>query len=639
MSDPRGAPQDLPSLIRDFPRPQRCVVTAGMPYANGPLHIGHLAGAHMPADIYTRYMGMLIGRENVLFVNGNDDHGSTSEVAAMKAGKPIREFIDEIHVQQKKTLERYGIGVDVFTGTSRPECFPIHKDLAQDFIRKIHKNGMLLKKSSLQWFDAKLNRFLPDRYVKGKCPNPTCENDSAYSDECDRCGSHYEPDKLLNPKSVLSDTVPVMKETIHWYLDMWKVAEPLRIWLKGKERGWRKNVISEALGTVLPTCRFDQAREADYKGIKASLPKHKPRYAPGKRVALQFESREEMETGRAALKNIGIETEYVDEWAYRSITRDVAWGIPLPEDLDPDMKGKTLYVWPDSLIAPIAFTQVALKARGEKPDRYQEFWRSPESRISQFLGQDNIFFYTLMQGSLWLGTQNDPQKQPVDGDLQFGEIFGCHHLMVNGEKMSKSRGNFLMGDQLLDEMKFTPDQIRYFLATLTLPEKASNFDLNTLTERNKFLAGPMNAAFEKPISAVHSKFGGRVPDGKLIDNIENETLQIVRRYLKAMERADTSTLLGAIENYARLINSLFTKYKPHDDRHPEEERKNALFTAFYVLKNLMILLYPFAPQTMDRLRDSLQLPASVFSLSEVGKTLPAGHEIGEKREYFPAVPE
>ncbi|MCM2323335.1 MAG: class I tRNA ligase family protein [Oligoflexia bacterium] len=639
-AEQKGPPTDIPSVLRQLRRPSRMVVTAGMPYANGPLHLGHLAGVHVPADIYARYMGMLIGRENVLFVNGTDDHGSTSEVAALKAGVPIRDFINGIHKTQRATLERYSIGVDVYTGTSRPECFPVHSALCQDILRKLHKNGLLEKRVTEQWYDPKLNRYLPDRYVKGRCPNPKCENEGAYSDECEVCGLQYEPSQLKNPKSVLSDEIPVMRATAHLWLDMWKVSETLRQWVQSKEGTWRKPVLAEALGAVLPSIRFDAVHEPAYKDLKASLPKHKPRYAPGKKIALQFESKPEMEQGREELESkLGIKTEYVNEWAHRSITRDVAWGIPVPEELDPDMKGKTLYVWPDSLIAPISFTEVALKQKGQDPERYRDFWCGEGARISQFIGQDNVFFYVLMQGAMWLGTQQDPQRQPVAGELQLTDIFSVNHLMVNGEKMSKSRGNFFTGDQLILEKGYSGEQLRYFLATLNLAEKASNFDLAALEERNRFLAGPLNASLEKPVSAVHSKFGGKVPEGKLLEKVQTETLQIVRRYVKAMERAEYSNLLGAIENYARLVNSIFVQYKPHDDRHPEEQRRDGLYSAFYVLKNLMILLYPFAPETMNRLRETLRLGPEVFRLEELGTGIPAGHEIGPKQQYFPAVGE
>lgn len=643
MSDPRpaaarGAP-DIETLKSQVQRPARVVVTAGMPYANGPLHLGHLAGVHIPADIYARYMRMLIGSENVLFVCGTDDHGSTSELSALTAGKPVRQFIDEIHAKQTETLKNFGISLDVYTGTSRPECFPIHSALCQDFLRKLHKNGLLEKKASLQWFDPKLGRFLQDRFVRGKCPNPKCENKGAFSDECDECGAKYDATELLEPKSALSDATPELKSTTHWWLDMWAVSETLREWIQGKKNTWRGPVYNEVVNTVMPSLQFENTHEEKYKSLKASLPTHKSKYAAGKKIQAQFENKTDMAKAEEQFSAAGIPVTPLDAWAHRSISRDVAWGIPMPADLDADMKGKTLYVWPDSLIAPISFTQVALKNAGRDSTAWKDFWQKPGTQISQFIGQDNVYFYILMQGAMWVGTQSDPARLPQAGDYQLTDVFSVFHLMVNGEKMSKSKGNFFTGDQLLGEMGYAADQVRYFASLLTLPEKASNFDFETLKERNKFLAGPLNAAFEKPISACHSKFGGTVPDGKLMEKAVAETTQVVRRFFKSMEKAEYSTLLYAIENYARQINSLFTQFKPHDDRHDETERKDALFTCFYVLKNLLIMLSPFAPFTMTKLRQSLNLPESVLTIAELGKPIPAGHKIGEKQVYFPAVAE
>ncbi len=630
-------PTDIPALLARVFRPKKAVVTGGMPYANGPVHLGHLAGALVPPDIHARWLGLLIGRENVMFVCGNDDHGSTSEVAALKAGKPIRQFIDEIHEKQSETLRNYSIATDVFSGTSQPECYPIHKELSQNFLRRLYKNKLLEKRRSQQWFDTSMNRFLPDRYVRGQCPNPKCNDLGAYSDTCDVCESQYDPSALINPKSVLSDTTPVMKETVHWWLDMTKVSDSLLTWVKSKEKTWRSNVYLDCIERVLPSLKFSNTFEARYKELKATLPAHKSKYAAGKQVVLQFQSKADLAQTRTLLEAEGFEVHLMDDWAHRSITRDVSWGIPVPPEIDPELNGKTLYVWPDSLIAPIAFTQVALKKQGKNPDDYQKFWCDPEARIYQFLGQDNIFFYTLMQGTLWIGSQADSNRLPIPGEFQLTDIFGAFHLMINGEKMSKTRGNYFTGDQLLGEMGFSSDQVRYFLALLTLNEKPSNFDMNTFVERNKFLAGPLNAALEKPISAVHSKFHGLVPDGKVLESVEKETFKIVQKYLKQMERTDWVTLLFAIENYARQINSLFTQFKPHDDRFPEEQRRDALFSCFYVLKNLMIMLYPFAPVTMGKLRQVLNLPESVWSLNELGKPIPAGHKINEKVPFFPAV--
>jgi methionyl-tRNA synthetase len=627
-------PKDVKSALATFKKPKKVVVTAGMPYANGPLHLGHLAGAHVPADIYARWMRMLIGAENVLFVNGNDDHGSTSEVAAVKAGKPIREFIDTIHDQQKVTLQKYAVQTDVFTGTSRPETYPLHVKYSQDFLRRLYRNGMLEKRVTKQWFDPKMSRFLQDRFVRGVCPN--CDHPDAYSDECDSCGTQFDPSTLKDPRSQISDAVPVLKDTAHWWLNMWKVADPLKAWIETKQKTWRSAVVQEVINTVLIGCRFENSHEENYKTIKETLPKHKSRYVPGKKVECLFENKMDLTTAIEIFEAHGIPAVVTDKWGYRPVTRDVSWGIPVPEELDPEMKGKTLYVWPDSLIAPIVFTQVALAESGRNSEHYKDFWCDPEATVVQFLGQDNVFFYVIMQGAMWLGQKENPQQLPTKGELSMTEILSVYHLMVNGEKMSKSKGNFYSGDQLL-EMGFSPDQIRYYLATLSLPVKASNFDFAHFAERNKFLAGPMNAAFEKPISACISKFNGQVPDGKLIGKAEAETLKLVQMYLRSMQKGDYPVLLGQIENYARQINSLFTQFKPHDDRAPESERKDALYTCFYVLKNLMIMLAPFAPTTMNELRMSLNLPESIFRAEELGTGLPAGHAISPKRTYFPAV--
>ncbi|HEY8430717.1 MAG TPA: class I tRNA ligase family protein, partial [Sandaracinaceae bacterium] len=552
-------------IVARVPRPKKAVVTAGMPYANGPLHLGHLAGAHVPADIYARWLGMVIGRRNVLFVNGTDDHGSTSELAAMRAGEPVREFIDRIHAEQAKTLERYGIGVDIYSGTSQPDCFALQTELTDWMIRRLHANGMLEKRRSPQWYDPKLGRFLADRFVRGTCPN--CGAPDAYGDQCDTCGKAHDPSELRAPRSAVSDATPELRETAHLYLDMGAVSETLRVWVQSKQKTWRANVVAVALDHLLPSLTIAAGDEAAYKAIKKDLPKHKQRYARGKQVELQFGSRADLETARRILAEHGIESQVADAWARRAITRDTPWGVPVPP-IDPEIEGKTLYVWPDSLIAPISFTKLALKARGEDPAEYASYWCDPDARVVQFLGQDNIFFYVLMQGALWLGSQKDPHRLPERGELQLTDVFGCFHLMVGGEKMSKSRGNFYTADQLLDERGYSADQIRYYLSLLGLPEKPSDFDFAKLDERNAFLAGPMNAAFEKPISACHSKFGGRVPEGALNPKVAKETVRIVQRYTKAMQRADYPSLLFELENYARQINGLFAQYKPHDDRWP-----------------------------------------------------------------------
>jgi methionyl-tRNA synthetase len=632
---PSGGPPDLKTVFSRISRPARAVVTAGMPYANGPLHLGHLAGAHVPADIHARFMGMLIGRDNVLFVCGTDDHGSTSEVSAIKAGVPVQEFIGGIREKQKASLSRYGISLNVYSGTSTKENFPRHSEYCQNFLKTLHQNQMLYKKTSEQWFDTKLALFLPDRYVTGTCPR--CANPKAYSDECDACGASYNPSELLNPVSALSDETPVLKETTHWWLDMWKVSDELKTWIESKQKTWLKSVFQEVSGTIAPSISFSNQCEETFKGLKDHLPKHKSRYAPGKQIVAQFDNLTDLASARTLLQENGVETSLVDGWAHRSITRDVKWGIPIPPGVDAELEGKTLYVWPESLIAPISFTRAALAQKGQDEASWSEYWTNPDARVYQFIGQDNVYFYVLMQGAMWLGTQADPHRLPIDGELQLTDVFSRFHLHVDGEKMSKSKGNFYSADQLVDEMGFDPDQVRHFLALLSLTEKSSNFDFETFKERNRFLAGPLNAAFEKPIAAAQSKFNGVIPEGELIGKTEKETQKILMLYLRSMERADYSQLLFMIENYARIINGLFSQYKPHDDRHDEKQRKDALYSCFFILKNVMIMLYPFVPTTMDRLRRALNLPESVFSIDELLVPIAANHQLGEQQSFFPSV--
>lgn len=629
--------EEIQTIIGRIDKPQKLVITGGMPYANGPLHLGHLAGAFIPSDIFARYYRMLIGSENVLYVSGNDDHGSTSELSAKKAGMPIAEFIGGIHDQHKNTMKSYNVSLDTFTGTSRPETYEFHKNFCQHNLRKLYKNGMLETRTSEQWYDTQENMFLPDRLISGTCPK--CGAEGAYSEECDACGATYEPKELLNPVSSVNGSTPELRPTDHWFLDMWQVSDQLKTWFEGRKKAWRKFALTEAIGTVTPSIQFSQDLEDTYKSLKGDLPKHKSRYSSGRQIVAAFENMSDLEAAKTQLANAGINALNYDSWAYRSITRDVKWGIPLPEEIDEKMKGKTFYVWPESLVAPVAFANTALKEQGRSDQKVEDYWMNPNGKIAQFIGIDNVFFYSVMQGAMWFGTQADKSRMPIEGELQLSDIYPVYHLQVNNQKMSKSTGNFILADELIKEKGYSADQVRYFLSILSIHKTQSNFDFETFDDRNKFLAGPLNAAFEKPISAANKKFDGVVPDGKLVGKVAGETKKIIQVYMNSMNKAQYSDLLYLIENYARLINKIFTNFKPHDDRHDLQERTDGLYSSFFVLKNLMIMLYPFVPGTIDKLRKSLNLPESVYSISELGKPIEPGHKVGELQEFFPHIEE
>lgn len=625
---------EIKTILGRIEKPKKMTVTGGMPYANGPLHLGHLAGAFIPSDIFARFYRMFIGSENVLYVSGNDDHGSTSELSAKQAGVEIREFIGGVHKKHANTMAQYNVSLDLFSGTSREEIYEFHKNFCQDTLRSLHKNGMLETRTSEQWYDISENMFLPDRLISGTCPK--CGAEGAYSEECDTCGATYEPKELINPVSSITGSTPELRPTNHWFLDMWQVADQLKTWIEGRKKVWRKFALTEVLGTVTPSLSFSQDLEDKYKAIKADMPKHKSRYSTGRQIVAQFENMNELEVAKSKLAEVGIDAINYDAWAYRSITRDVSWGIPIPPEIDEKMNGKTFYVWPESLVAPIAFSEEALKAKGVNQS-YKDYWCHPNGKIAQFIGIDNVFFYSIMQGALWFGTQADKTRMPIEGELQLTDIYPVYHLQVNNQKMSKSTGNFIMADELIKDKGYSADQVRYFLSILSIHKTQSNFDFETFDDRNKFLSGPMNAAFEKPISAANKKFNGIVPDGKLVGKVAQETKKIIQVYMNSMGKAQYSDLLYLIENYARLINKIFTNYKPHDDRHDEQERIDGLYSSFFVLKNLMIMLHPFVPETIEKLRESLKLPESVYAISELGKPIIPGHIVGNVQEFFPHI--
>ncbi len=216
---------------------KRHTITAALPYANGPVHIGHLAGVYVPADIYARYLRSK--DEDVAFICGSDEHGVAIELRARKEGKSPQQVVDFYHNQIKSSFEKFGISFDIYHRTSSK----LHHETASDFFKKMHTDGKFEEEISEQFFDEKEQQFLADRYIKGTCP--TCGFDEAYGDQCENCGSTLSPSELKNPKSMLSGEAPVMKETKHWYLPLDKYESWLKEWLLEGHKEWKSNVYGQ----------------------------------------------------------------------------------------------------------------------------------------------------------------------------------------------------------------------------------------------------------------------------------------------------------------------------------------------------------------------------------------------------------
>lgn len=218
--------------------PKRYTITSALPYANGPLHIGHIAGAYLPADIYVRYL-RLRGRD-VAFICGSDEHGAAITLRAKKEGTTPRVIIDEYHELNKATFERFGISFDYYHRTSEP----LHHETSQGFFKTLFEKGEFVEKTNEQYFDEEHQQFLADRYITGECPK--CSHPSAYGDQCENCGSSLSPTDLINPISTLSGKPPVLRETTHWYLQLDKYQPWLEEWLlEGKKGKWKKNVYGQ----------------------------------------------------------------------------------------------------------------------------------------------------------------------------------------------------------------------------------------------------------------------------------------------------------------------------------------------------------------------------------------------------------
>ncbi|MCI5982520.1 MAG: methionine--tRNA ligase [Bacteroidales bacterium] len=268
---------------------KRTLVTTALPYANGPVHIGHLAGVYVPADIYTRYLRDK--GEEVIMIGGSDEHGVPITIRARKEGCTPQDVVDRYHNIIKKSFEDFGISMDIYSRTTSAT----HQKVASDFFRTLYDKGEFVQKTTEQYYDEEAHQFLADRYIMGKCPH--CGNERAYGDQCEACGTSLSALELIDPKSTISGSKPVLRETTHWYLPLDKHEGWLRKWILEDHKEWRSNV---------------------YGQCKSWL-------------------------------DMGLQP--------RAVSRDLDWGIPVPVE---GAEGKVLYVWFDAPIGYISNTKELL---------------------------------------------------------------------------------------------------------------------------------------------------------------------------------------------------------------------------------------------------------------------------------------
>ncbi len=308
---------------------KRTLVTSALPYANGPVHIGHLAGVYVPADIYVRYLRLK--GEDVMFIGGSDEHGVPITIKARREGVSPQDIVDRYHKLIKDSFEEFGISFDIYSRTTSAQ----HSKTASDFFKTLYDKGEFITKTSMQYYDEEAKTFLADRYIVGECPH--CHAQGAYGDQCEKCGSSLSPNELINPKSAVSGSPLVKRETKHWYLPLDKHEEWLRKWILEGHKEWRPNV-------------YGQCKSWLDQGLQP-----------------------------------------------RAVSRDLEWGIPLPI---PGAEGKVLYVWFDAPIGYISNTQELCTAQPEKFGNWEKWWKSEDTRLIHFIGKDNIVFHCIVFPSM-----------------------------------------------------------------------------------------------------------------------------------------------------------------------------------------------------------------------------------------------
>ncbi len=519
----------------------RLLVTAALPYANGPIHIGHLAGAYLPADLFVRYQ-RLKGRD-VAFICGSDEMGVAILMRALREDRTPEDIIDTYHPQIRDNFDRFGMSFDYYGRTSSET----HVETTQDFFRVLDEKDVFELKTEEQLYDPEADMFLADRFVVGTCPG--CGYEKAYGDQCEQCGSSLSPTELENPQSTLTDATPELKETTHWYLPLGRLQPKLEDWIE-EHPEWKNNVLG-------------QIQSWFNEGLKS-----------------------------------------------RAITRDVPWGVPVPEDVAErhglEAEGKVIYVWFDAPIGYISATKEWAEAQGT-PDEWSDYWQDEDTTLVHFIGKDNIIFHCLMFPAMLMehGDYVLPDNVPAN-----------EFLNLEGQKLSTSRGWAVWLHEYLDDFaseRHGPDLLRYALAA-TLPESAdADFSWEEFQRRvNGELANIFGNFVHRTLTFVHRYFDGQVPplnDPSAADRAMLDALgEAPEAVAAAYDEYQTRDAVFETMALARRGNKYFNETEPwHTQETDPQACANTIHVSLQVCASLAVLFEPVVPSAAAALRDRLGL--------------------------------
>lgn len=539
----------------------KVLVTAALPYANGKVHLGHMAGAYLPADIYVRWRRLR--GDDAVFICGSDEHGVPITLSAVKRGCEPQEVVDEFHALNGEAFAAAGIDFDIWGRTSSPE----HHVLSQAFFTRLLELGYIDQQEIQQYYSEPSKMFLPDRYVEGVCPR--CDYDGARGDQCDNCGGTYEVTELKEPRCALpnDDSTPVLKSTKHWFLRLDAFQDRL-IEYVGRHAGgnaypWRLNVARGAEGWLKM--------------------KHKD--------------------GSVGLKA-------------RCITRDTTWGVPIPID-DPIVDGKRLYVWFDAPIGYVTFTQQLFASRG-KPEGWKDYWQNPDCPIYNFIGKDNIPFHCIT----WPAMQVGANERPPEGEQPYQlatNVVANEFLNFGQDKFSKSKGNLIEIGWFVE--KYGAEPLRYYLTSVAPEDNDSTFTWEDFLRRyNGELADVVGNFSHRSLTFTHKYFDGKVPEGAAPGEPEaklrEEAAAALRDCAANLDAFKFKAALARVVDLARAGNKYFDEKAPWAQRKTDLDAcGTTLRTCLEAVAGIALALRSFLPNSSAKMLAAFGVPEEEVHVS------------------------
>lgn len=619
--------------------PKRAVITGGMPYGNKQLHFGHVGGVFVFADVYARFLRDRIGSDNVIFVSGTDCYGSPIAESYRKlieeqgGSGTIEDFVRGNHEAQKKTLEDYGISLNLFGASGLGKTAEAHNKVSDWFIRKLYENGHLQKITSAQFYDEKAGTYLNGRQVVGKCPVQGCQSEKGYADECD-LGHQYMPKDLIDPKSTLTGETPVMRDAANWYFKLTDHYDILREYAADlRQRENVRQVVHKTISEFLepPVIYIMNDFREKYEELKGSLAKHELiEEAKKTSFTIVFENLTDREKSCEALSAAGVRFRTGKTLVPFRLTGNIDWGVPAPvlENEDP----LTIWVWPESLWAPISFTQAYLESVGKNADEWKKYWCSKDAQVYQFIGQDNIYFYGVAEMAMFMALQGQDLQgkenlscNPAEGELQLPILVANHHILFLDKKASSSGAvKPPMAAELLDY--YTAEQLRMHFLSLGLGMRSVSFQPKPLNPNAKedegdpvvkegfLLSNVFNRIIRTCFYDAQKYLDGKMPVGKVDDDILAESEKAVLEYERFMYKFEFHQVTYVLDSYIRKASKYMAKAKAEADKADDNElRKKWLINVFHMIKTAAVLLHPIAPVGTEMVRDYLNIGEEMWN--------------------------